>query len=224
MASALGEHAFEDLTARDRIREAAIGLFAERGIDATAIRDIARAAGVSGGLVRHHFGSKEDLRTACDSYVLAQMIRFKERAVGSHGGDAAFISAAQPALLIALRYFARSMLDGSPAADAMFTEMIGQAEGWLDEHHRGEMSDPKAYAALLVAMEIGALVMREQLSSALGSDIFEAEGNLRLAQAKLDLYSRPLLAPNVEERVRAALDQVQQPSPPKPDSRRGGNQ
>ncbi|MGH3750942.1 MAG: helix-turn-helix domain-containing protein, partial [Micromonosporaceae bacterium] len=56
------DRAHEDLTARARIRDAALRLFAERGIGPATIRDIAKAAGVSSGLVRHHFGSKEALR------------------------------------------------------------------------------------------------------------------------------------------------------------------
>ena len=57
VASAAGKRSAEDLTARARIRDAALALFAERGTDGATIRDIAKAAGVSGGLVRHHFGS-----------------------------------------------------------------------------------------------------------------------------------------------------------------------
>lgn len=92
MASALGGTSFEDLTARARIRDAAIQLFAERGIEDVTIRDIASAAGVSSGLVRHHFGSKDDLRAACDSHVLSQMMGLKEQAVlEGQLADAGFI-------------------------------------------------------------------------------------------------------------------------------------
>lgn len=220
--SAVGEPAFEDLTARARIRDAAIHLFAERGIEGTTIRDIAKVAGVSGGLVRHHFGSKDELRAACDSYVLGQLMRLKEQAVlGGQLANVGFMSSAQPALLVMMRYFARSMLDGSPAADAMFSEMVGLAERWLEDHHPGQMSDPAAYAALLVAMEIGALVMQEQLSHALGADIFAAEGHLRLARAKLDFYSKPLLSPELAAGALAALDQLQQKPQPRRRSARG---
>ena len=76
-----GGRSAEDLTARARIRDAALALFADRGLDGTTIRDIAKAAGVSGGLIRHHFGSKDDLRAACDSYALDQLMQIKEQAV-----------------------------------------------------------------------------------------------------------------------------------------------
>jgi TetR/AcrR family transcriptional regulator, regulator of cefoperazone and chloramphenicol sensitivity len=64
-----GGVAFEDLTARARIREAALTHFASEGYERATIRGIAQTAGVSPGLLRHHYGSKEALREACDAYV-----------------------------------------------------------------------------------------------------------------------------------------------------------
>lgn len=63
-----------DLTARARIRDAAIECFAEQGFEAS-VRTIAAAAGVSPGLITHHFGSKQALRAECDTEVLR---RFRE--------------------------------------------------------------------------------------------------------------------------------------------------
>jgi len=68
-------HAYEDLTARARIRDAALWHFAEEGFSRATIRDIAATAGVSPGLVRHHFGSKEGLRDACDEAVSQRLRR-----------------------------------------------------------------------------------------------------------------------------------------------------
>jgi TetR/AcrR family transcriptional regulator, regulator of cefoperazone and chloramphenicol sensitivity len=63
--------AADDLTARARIRDAALRQFAEQGFERSTIRGIAATAGVSPGLVRHHFGSKEALRDAVDEHVLS---------------------------------------------------------------------------------------------------------------------------------------------------------
>jgi AcrR family transcriptional regulator len=46
-----------------QIVAAARTLFAERGIAAVTVRDIAKAAGVTHGLVHHYFGSKERMAT-----------------------------------------------------------------------------------------------------------------------------------------------------------------
>ncbi len=49
------------LETRGRILEAALAIFAEKGFDATSVRDIAGSIGVNHGLIRHHFQNKEKL-------------------------------------------------------------------------------------------------------------------------------------------------------------------
>lgn len=49
---------------RAAILDAARGLFAQRGLDGTSVRDIAEAASVTKSLIHHHFGSKEALYEA----------------------------------------------------------------------------------------------------------------------------------------------------------------
>jgi len=214
VASAAGERSAEDLTARARIRDAALRLFAERGLDGATIRDIARAAGVSGGLVRHHFGSKDDLRAACDSYALDQLMRIKEQAVlEGQLANPGFMSAAHPTVLLTLRYLARSLVDGSPAAAAVFDEMVELGEAWLDQHHPGQIPDPRGYSAVLVAMQSGLFMMHSQLSRWLGADIFTPEGHLRLTTALIDFYSQPLLSPALAEQARAAVRDLQGQQP-----------
>ena len=214
VASAAGERSAEDLTARARIRDAALRLFAERGLDGATIRDIARAAGVSGGLIRHHFGSKDDLRAACDSYALDQLMRIKEQAVlEGQLANPGFMSAAHPTVLLTLRYLARSLVDGSPAAAAVFDEMVELGEAWLDQHHPGQIPDPRGYSAVLVAMQSGLFMMHSQLSRWLGADIFTPEGHLRLTTALIDFYSQPLLSPALAEQARAAVRDLQGQQP-----------
>jgi hypothetical protein len=53
-------------------------------------------------------------------------------------------------------------------------------------------------------------VLREQLSGALGADIFGPEGHLRLARAKLDFYSKPLLSQELAGKGHAALNELQE--------------
>lgn len=215
MTNPLGAAAFEDLTARARIRDAALRLFGERGIDGATVRDIARSAGVSGGLVRHHFGSKDGLRAACDSYALERLLRLKEQAVlEGQMASPGFMADAQPELFSLYRYIARSIVDGSPAAAAMFDTMVALGEDWIARHHPGQVSDPGAYAALLVAMEVGVLSMREQLSRALGADVLSPQGHLSLAEAKLEFYSQPLLTRELAAEARTAIEQLQSRLPP----------
>ena len=60
----------EDLTAKARIRNAAMDLYAEHGEDRTSMRAIAAAAGVTVGLLVHHFGTKDGLRDAVEQLVV----------------------------------------------------------------------------------------------------------------------------------------------------------
>jgi AcrR family transcriptional regulator len=58
-----------DLTAAARIRNAALEQFAQHGVAASSVREIAKAADVSPGLVQHHFPTKLALREAVNDYV-----------------------------------------------------------------------------------------------------------------------------------------------------------
>lgn len=60
----------EDLTAKARIRNAALDLYAQYGEDRISLRDVAAAAGVTLGLVQHHFKTKAGLRVAVDQLVV----------------------------------------------------------------------------------------------------------------------------------------------------------
>ncbi len=64
-----------------------------------------------------------------------------------------------------------------------------------------------------VAMELGALSLHEQLSRALGADIFSREGHLRLATAEVDFYSKPLLGPELATQAHPAIEQLQVRTP-----------
>ena len=52
-------HRFADT--RDRIERAAIELFVQKGVDATSVRDIARAVDISEGALYRHFAGKDEL-------------------------------------------------------------------------------------------------------------------------------------------------------------------
>ena len=121
----------DDLTARARIRDAALRLFSERGIEGASIRDIAAAAGVSSGLIRHHFGSKEALREACDRYAIDRMAELRKSLVTEGGmADEAAVAATPPVAIPLQSYLVRSMTDGSATSAALFDEMVELAEQW----------------------------------------------------------------------------------------------
>lgn len=121
----------EDKTRYARIRDAALQLFAAKGAQATSMRDIASAAGVSIGLVQHHFGTKSDVRDAIDTYVtgiVADAIEYADSAgstAGARSTDSAGIMrdlvADQP---IPMTYLARAVADRHSAALSTFDDLV----------------------------------------------------------------------------------------------------
>jgi TetR/AcrR family transcriptional regulator, regulator of cefoperazone and chloramphenicol sensitivity len=212
---AVDNPAFEDLTGRARIRDAAIRLFAERGIDGTTVRDIAQKAGVSPGLLRHHFGSKEALREACDAYALDRLVKIKEELVlDGKVANPGFLPSVHPTIVLLYKYVTRALLDGSPSAAAMFDDMVTLTEQWISKHAPDVTDDYRGFAAVFVGMQSGMLAMHEHVSRALGADIFTTAGHVRMAGALADFYSHPLLDSELIGKVRTAMESLRAPNPP----------
>lgn len=69
---------------RQRILEASTKLFAERGLDAGSMRDIASAVGITEGAVYRHFTGKEDLiREIFETHFRALGAEMTRRAAGA---------------------------------------------------------------------------------------------------------------------------------------------
>jgi AcrR family transcriptional regulator len=155
----------EDLTARARIRHAAIDRFGRDGFG-TSIRAIAADADVSPGLVIHHFGSKAALRSECDAHVLETIRAAKTESMTSGHPDEtmaqlATISRYAPVLA----YVVRSLASGGPLAAAFVAGMIDDAEVYLaagvESGTIRPSRDPSARARLLVAQSIGSLQLAQ---------------------------------------------------------------
>ncbi len=203
--------AFDDLTARARIREAALAQFTEHGYERATIRGIAAAAGVSPGLLRHHYGSKQELREAVDAHVLAEILRVNEEIKeGSDRGDLAPSAMSREALRPYQGYLVRALSEGSQTAVTIFDNMIGPTEEWLaraDERRTDPpYADPKTRAAVLTAMALGVGLLHEHVSRVLGVDILSAAGDRQIALAMLDIYSHALVTPELAASARAGLD------------------
>ncbi|WP_432992369.1 TetR/AcrR family transcriptional regulator [Dactylosporangium sp. CA-233914] len=213
-----GETAFEDLTARARIRDAAIRLFAERGAESTTVRDIAQAAGVSPGLLRHHFGSKDELREACDAYVLERIMKIKEKLVYEGGvATPGYLPSVHPTIVLYYKYLTRALLGGSSSAAAMFDDIVVLTEEWISKNAPDVTDDYRGYAALMVGMHTGMLAMFEHMNRALGVDIFTAPGHTRLVGVMVDFYSHPLIDAEFLAQAHQAVDALRAVNPPTAD-------
>lgn len=78
-----------DLTAKARIRNAALELFARYGVAATPMRAISDRAGVTVGLITHHFGTKAKLQDAVEENIIQGMstaIQYSPQVASAHSG------------------------------------------------------------------------------------------------------------------------------------------
>lgn len=193
MSRGVDDVEFEGLTARARIRAAALKKFAEVGYERSTIRRIAECAGVSPGLVRHHFGSKADLRAACDGYVAEALHRLNSQLID----DPAAAAQMQRSSRQFGQYVARSLVEGSQTIGAIFDEMVTMTEQWIaraDEHREDPPAvDRRIRAALVTAMAVGIPLLHEHVARALGADMFSLEGDRLVGIALLDIYSHQLI-------------------------------
>jgi TetR/AcrR family transcriptional regulator, regulator of cefoperazone and chloramphenicol sensitivity len=156
-----------DQTAAARIRDAAIAQFGEHGFG-VGLRTIAEAAGVSAGLVIHHFGSKDGLRRACDDYVAEAIRSLKSEAMQSHEPATWLAQLSEIESYAPLTaYLVRSLQSGADLAKTLWRTMIANAEEYLDEGVRAgtlkPSRDPKARARYLAITGGGGLLLYLQM-------------------------------------------------------------
>jgi AcrR family transcriptional regulator len=193
----------EDLTARARIRDAALEQFGVHGFDAATIRGIAEAAGVSPGLVQHHFRSKEALRRACDEAVLDLVHRKLAATQTGEITNPSFLAALYSAAPRFVRYLARAVADGTPAGAELFDQIAaGTGEflttTWPDRFATGSTRTRDA-AGVLVAQVAGTIVLHEHVARQMGLVAWDGLATPRIGLAQLDVYEA------LGEYVRSAL-------------------
>ena len=97
-----------------------------------------------------------------------------------------------------------------PAAEVMFERMVEAGELWLADQPI-KSKDPRAYAAVLVAMKMGMFLMREQLSRVLDVDLDEPAHHARMLRASVEIFAQPLLDTTQADQAYAALDRLATP-------------
>jgi AcrR family transcriptional regulator len=182
----------DDRTTRARIRDAAIATFAEEGVAGTTARRVAEAAGVSPGLVMHHFESMDGLRTACDEHVVATIREIKQGAIaeGPNLDLLAVLRESDVGPLVG--YLARVLVQDSPAVERLVDELVADAEGYIADGVAQGMvrpsENPQARAAVLVLWGLGILVLHRHVERILGVDLTTASG----ADPALAVYYAPV--------------------------------
>lgn len=189
-----------ELTARARILHAAVRRFATDGLHA-GLRTVASDAGVTAGLIIHHFGSRDGLLSACDQEVLA-LTRSSKTAVMTGGAGEMLTQLAQAEQYApAVGYVLRRLQAGGPMATQLVEDFVADSVSYLAEGEKAGVirpsRDPEARARLLTEMALGALLLQlpaqkehldvEELPRWMG------EYSARILGPYLELFTEPLL-------------------------------
>jgi AcrR family transcriptional regulator len=199
----------DDLTAAAVIRETATRLFAERGAAAVTVRQIAAAAGVSPGLVMHHYGSKDGLKDAVDRRAVAffeEMIGDLAR-IGEEGGAASLAELfagrleSEPSMAA---YVRRLLADGGTAADELFARLFEATSAGMRALVAAGIARPAAderiRTAFLLANDLSLVLLRRQIAQATGIDPLSREGLAAWAAAVMEVYTGGVFTAPGEER------------------------
>lgn len=201
----------EDLSTAARIRTAAFALFAEHGIRATTVRMVADAAGVSAGLVLHHFGSKHGLRTACDKWLLERLGRDKAATIQGDTVTIGQMSAQLAELSPYMDYIVAGLSEGGEGADRLFDRVCDMTDDLITEGTRaGTIREPEdriAWVTTLTALSCGASMLGGQVARRLGGRaLLDPDVYVRYALASMDLFTHGMFTDDRFERtVRDAL-------------------
>lgn len=189
-----------ELTARARILHAAVRRFATDGLHA-GLRTVAADAGVTAGLIIHHFGSRDGLLSACDKVVLA-LTRSSKTAVMTGGAGEMLTQMAQAEQYApAVGYVLRRLQAGGPMAAQLVEDFVADSVSYLADGEKAGVirpsRDPEARARLLTEMALGALLLQmpaqkehldvEELPRWMG------EYSARIIAPYLELFTEPLL-------------------------------
>jgi AcrR family transcriptional regulator len=208
------EYSHEELTTREAILHAATVMFGKHGFRGASIRQIAREAGVSPGLVQHHFGTKDRLREACDERVMRLLKetqgQFLHRgAPPIQADDIRQLERIQPVI----DYLILSLSSGTESSRHWFQEISEYTHEAITSGAIGppldpEKDDSQMVAAVQTAMALGVTAFYRTIQQSLGVED-EAELMLRVGRARLLLASERILGPDVRSQLGELLDQFE---------------
>ena len=186
--------------------------FGDKGFKGATMKSIAAAAGVSVGLVQHHFGTKDGLRAACDERVF-DMVRFKTNVVEDGTiSDPRVLSSLMAIGPAVQRYVGRALVEDSPGIREMVADVMSLGERFLSLHwperFPPESQKTRDAAAVMTAINTSTMVMQSHLARRMDVEPFSERALMRIGTATFEVWEAFALFTESEvwRDLRAAID------------------
>jgi AcrR family transcriptional regulator len=186
---------------RDRLVQSALILFGQHGIDNTTLRDVVAHAGVSLGLVRTHFGSKQGLQNAINQYVFEQLEEFYTAAEGDGitslgdltSGRWALTSQA-PSILAYLRQVITKPEQCSELVESLFERIYIVLESASKDGEIHPQLDLRWCACTIMSLHLGPLMMEPYAQTVIGDSMYSESSLVARKQTYGQIFANGILA------------------------------
>jgi AcrR family transcriptional regulator len=219
-----------DITAYARIRDAALKLYAERGAAATSVRAIAKAAGVSPGLVQHHFRTKADLQASLEGYVLEKVVELAKICLAQSNHPGEFVIGRLIADFVqsnsdGINYARRAMLENGALGHRLFDQVVLSCRLLMEQFvkdgilRKGIDMEWASLNAML--MIVGPVLFEPVMNRHLDRPLRTAEGLARWDAACDDLWGHGYYSAEVQKQRKNNISKPARPPKrsPKPSVR-----
>lgn len=206
----------DDRTTSAKLRDACIELVSEAGSKAATARAVADRAGVSLGLIRHHFGSMAALMHACDQHIATLVRSRKEDAIAQGAGYDALAALRATGSEHIMGYLAMRLSEEAEGINDLVDLMIDDAEGYIVSAVEAGMmtpsTDERARASMLTLYALGSLSLHQHLKrhfdvDVRSSDLSAEPGFGRYIAVQVDLFSG-LIEPSVRAQYLSLADSL----------------
>ena len=195
-------------TTREQLLALSVAMFAENGFTQTSLRSIAKRAGVSPGLLVHHFGSKDDLVAEAISETLGRWVVGETAAVLDDESARVenwrmFIERNSTSL----NFFRQVLLAGGTYAERLFDASLRESGTFLDQMKASgrlkELHDTEATALMISASGLGLILLLDHVERIMGGQIASETVATRLMNANTELWENGIFTPAPQGKRRA---------------------
>ena len=177
-----------------------VELFSEKGFNSVSIREITRAAGVSPGLLIHHFKSKEAFIKACIDEVFGEVLSFKTEPNPLDMNTQLNKWKSNPEFYkTPLKFFKAVMSSNSEYSKQLFELILDGSRKVLEDGVKNGLvkkpSDLEMTNLVLAVNSLGTILLSDYIRDQLGGEFTDPEYAQGFMKANLEIYTNGVYAP-----------------------------